>query len=130
MAGAHLFADQIGLAAQYDAVLFHGTGLGHLPIEDSNEDSPENTAVSEAVQAYCVNGGVAVMVTQCIHGPVHMDVYSKGRNQQEFGIIGNHASTSPDAALVKLHFLLSTGADVASGWATDLCGENPASITN
>ena len=130
MAGAHLFADQIGLAAQYDAVLFHGTGLGHLPIEDSNEDSPENTAVSEAVQAYCANGGVAVMVTQCIHGPVHMDVYSKGRNQQEFGIIGNHASTSPDAALVKLHFLLSTGADVTSGWATDLCGENPASITN
>ena len=90
MAGAHMYADQIELAANYDAILFHGTGLGHLPIEDPNGDSPENVAMREAVANYCAEGGHAVMTTQCIHGPVHMDVYSKGRDQQALGIIGNH----------------------------------------
>ena len=130
MAGTHMFADQIELGRHYDAILFHGTGLGHLPIEDPNGDSPENIAIRESLAKYCTNGGIAVMTTQCIHGPIHMDVYSKGRDQQELGVIGNHATVGPDAALVKLHFLLSTGQDVASGWNANLCGENFSSISN
>jgi glutamyl-tRNA(Gln) amidotransferase subunit D len=130
VAGAHMYADQIALASNYDAILFHGTGLGHLPIEDPNGDSPENVAMRQAVADYCANGGVAVMVTQCIHGPIHMDVYSKGREQQKLGVLGNHATTGPDTALVKLHFLLSTDQDVQSGWGANLCGENSSSIFN
>ena len=130
VAGSHMYADQIALASNYDAILFHGTGLGHLPIEDPNGDSPENVAMRKAVTEYCANGGVAVMATQCIHGPIHMDVYSKGREQQDLGVLGNHATTGPDAALVKLHFLLSTGQDVESGWGANLCGENTSSIFN
>ena len=130
IAGAHLFADQIKLGSNYDAILFHGTGLGHLPIEDPNGDSPENVAMQQAITDYCSNGGVAVMSTQCIHGPIHMDVYSKGRDQQEMGLIGNHATTGPDTALVKLHFLLSIGLDIEAGWMANLCGENISSISN
>ena len=130
MAGAHMFADQIELAQQYDAILFHGTGLGHLPIEDPNQDSPENVAMREAIGNYCSQGGIAVMTTQCVHGPVHMDVYSKGREQQELGILGNHATLGPDAALIKLHFLLSSGQDISTGWDANLCGENHSSISN
>ena len=130
MAGAHMFADQIELAHHYDAILFHGTGLGHLPIEDPNDDSPENVAMREAISSYCSQGGIAVMTTLCIHGPVHLDVYSKGREQQELGILGNHATLGPDAALIKLHFLLSSGQDIKAGWATNLCGENQSSISN
>ncbi len=130
MAGAHMFADQIELAQHYDAILFHGTGLGHLPIEDPNGDSPENLAMREALENYCSNGGVAVMTTQCVHGPIHMDVYSKGRDQQEIGVLGNHATLGPDAALVKLHFLLSKKQDIQTGWNANLCGENQSSISN
>jgi glutamyl-tRNA(Gln) amidotransferase subunit D len=130
MAGSHLFADQIELASKYEAILFHGTGLGHLPIEDPNGDSPENAEMREAVTNYCSNGGIAVMTSQCIHGPIHMDVYSKGREQQNMGIVGNHATIGPDAALVKLHFLLSIGEDVQTGWDANLCGENKSSISN
>ena len=130
MAGAHMFADQIELAHHYDAILFHGTGLGHLPIEDPNDDSPENVAMREAISNYCSQGGIAVMTTQCVHGPIHLDVYSKGREQQELGILGNHATLGPDAALIKLHFLLSSGQDIKAGWATNLCGENQSSISN
>jgi len=130
MAGAHMFADQIELGHQYDAILFHGTGLGHLPIEDPNGDSPENLAVREALGNYCSKGGIAVMTTQCVHGPIHMDVYSKGRVQQELGMLGNHATLGPDAALVKLHFLLSTEQEISTGWNTNFCGENQSSISN
>ena len=125
-----MFAVQIELAHHYDAILFHGTGLGHLPIEDPNGDSPENEAMREALENYCSNGGVAVMTTQCIHGPIHMDVYSKGRDQQEIGVLGNHATLGPDAALVKLHFLLSREQDIEAGWNANLCGENHSSISN
>ena len=125
-----MYADQVALASNYDAILFHGTGLGHLPIEDPNGDSPENVAMRQALTDYCEDGGIAVMTTQCIHGPIHMDVYSKGREQQELGVLGNHATTGPDAALVKLHFLLSTGQDIQSGWDANLCGENTSSIFN
>ena len=130
MAGAHMFADQIELAHHYDAILFHGTGLGHLPIEDPNDDSPENVAMREAISNYCSQGGIAVMTTLCIHGPVHLDVYSKGREQQELGILGNHATLGPDAALIKLHFLLSSEQDIKTGWDANLCGENHSSISN
>ena len=130
MAGAHMFADQIELAHHYDAILFHGTGLGHLPIEDPNDDSPENVAMREAISSYCSQGGIAVMTTLCIHGPVHLDVYSKGREQQELGILGNHATLGPDAALIKLHFLLSSEQDIKTGWNANLCGENHSSISN
>lgn len=130
LAGPHMHADQIELGREYDAILFHGSGLGHLPMEDANDDAPENIAVRDAVAAYCADGGIAVMATQCIHGPVHMDVYSKGRDQQALGILGATSNTGPDAAMVKLHFLLSTGGDVASDWMRDLCGENPESIPN
>ncbi|MED5487014.1 MAG: Glu-tRNA(Gln) amidotransferase subunit GatD [Candidatus Thermoplasmatota archaeon] len=130
IAGPHLFADQINLAQNFDAILFHGTGLGHLPIENSNGDSPENDEVKKAVSEYCKEGGIAVMATQCINGPVHMDVYSKGRIQQELGIIGNHSTTGPDSALVKLHFLLSNNIDVRQGWVANLCGENQPKISN
>ncbi|MDP6899967.1 MAG: Glu-tRNA(Gln) amidotransferase subunit GatD [Candidatus Thalassarchaeaceae archaeon] len=132
MAGAHMFADQIEFAnsAGYDAILLHGTGLGHLPIENPNGDSPENDSMLSAVKDFCGNGGIAVMVTQCIHGPIHMDVYSKGRDQQALGILGNQATTSPDAALIKLHFLLSNNVDIETGWASNLCGENVPSISN
>tara|TARA_B100002052_G_scaffold3258_1_gene2974 strand:- start:923 stop:2278 length:1356 start_codon:yes stop_codon:yes gene_type:complete len=130
MAGAHMFADQIELAHHYDAILFHGTGLGHLPIEDPNDDSPENVAMREAISNYCSQGGIAVITTLCIHGPVHLDVYSKGREQQELGILGNHATLGPDAALIKLHFLLSSEQDIKTGWNANLCGENHSSISN
>ena len=130
VAGAHLFEDQIKLGSNYDAILFHGTGLGHLPIEDPNGDSPENIATKNAISEYCSNGGIAVMTTQCIHGPIHMDVYSKGRDQQALGLLGNHATTGPDTALIKLHFLLSVGLEIEDGWNANLCGENSSSISN
>jgi glutamyl-tRNA(Gln) amidotransferase subunit D len=129
-AGPHLHSDlvQAAIDSGYDALYFHGTGLGHLPIQDPEDDSPENTKLRFTVEDYCKSGGIAVLTTQTIHGPVHLDVYSKGRIQQEMGIIGHGSLCPPSSGLVKLHHLLSVGNGsdyVASGWEQDLCGENP-----
>ena len=65
------------------------------------------------------------MVGQCINGPINLDVYSKGRNQQELGIIGHKSTTPPDTASVKLHWILSNkSTDVESLISRNLCGEN------
>ena len=131
----HLHSDIVNSAIElgYDALLFHGTGLGHLPISDPQEDSPENTKLRLLLEDYCEDGGIAVVVAQTVHGPVHLDVYSKGRVQQSIGMIGNGSLCPPGSALVKLHFLLSSDRSpqsVSDGWDKDLLGENPPIVRN
>ncbi len=125
----HLHPDQVqgAIDSGFDALLFHGTGLGHLPISDPEEDSLENTRLRVMLEDHISDGGIVVTVTSAIHGPVNMNVYSKGRKQQDMGIIGHGSLCPPGSALVKLHHLLSVGGkeEVARGWEEDLVGENP-----
>ena len=125
----HLSPDlvQAAIDAGFDALLFHGTGLGHLPISDPESDSLENTRLRVMLEDHIAQGGVVVVVAQTIHGPVNMNVYSKGREQQEMGIIGSGSLCPPGSALVKLHHLLSVSGPegVSVGWERDLVGENP-----
>ncbi len=44
------------------AIVIHGTGLGHLPIDDSGKDAPENTKVWR-VLTRCVNRNIPVAVS-------------------------------------------------------------------
>ena len=106
------------------AIVIHGTGLGHLPIDDPGNDAPENIKVWRALTR-CVNRNIPVVVTsQCINGPIDMNVYSKGRKQQEMGLLGHGSVTSPDSTVVKIHYALSNNKDVAKVLRMNLCGEN------
>jgi len=130
IADAHLQPELVkaGIEGGFDALLFHGTGLGHLPISDPQDDSVENTVLRLMLEDHCANDGVVVVVAQTIEGPINMNVYAKGREQQAMGIIGHGSLCPPTSALVKLHHLLSRGEGrdgVAAGWVEDLCGENP-----
>ena len=130
IADPHLDPNLVMLAIKdgFDAIVMHGSGLGHLPISDPQEDSPENTKLRLMLEDHCSNGGVVVVVAQTIHGPMNLNVYAKGREQQNMGIIGHGSLCPPGSALVKLHHLLSRGGGqetVASNWTEDLCGENP-----
>ena len=137
VAGPHLNADMVTHAMNtgYEGLILAGTGLGHLPIENPLGDAPENIELSDAIKSYISKGGIAVMTTQCINGPVNMDVYSKGRDQQEIGIIGQQTTNSLETASVKLHWLLSNIPDnndrnewVKQNWPKNLTGENPISL--
>jgi len=127
LAGPHLHADMIEAAenAGYSACIIHGTGLGHLPIEDSMGDAPENTVLDSAIGSSNIP---IIIANQCIHGPVDLNVYSKGRRQLELGVLGHGSTTSPDALLTKVHWALSNGHDLSKVLVEDLCGENASSL--
>ena len=110
------------------AIIIHGTGLGHLPIDDSENDAPENTKVWRALTR-CINRNIPVIITsQCIHGPVDMNVYSKGRKQIDMGLLGHGSVSSPDTVLVKTHWALSNNLDISEAMKSNLCGENNISL--
>jgi glutamyl-tRNA(Gln) amidotransferase subunit D len=111
--------------AGYSACIIHGTGLGHLPIEDSMGDAPENTALESAISSANIP---IIIANQCIHGPVDLNVYSKGRRQLELGVLGHGSTTSPGALLTKIHWALSNGHDLNEVLVEDLCGENATSL--
>ena len=131
LAGPYLRAEQIDALAQIggDVIHIQGTGLGHLPIEDPMQDAPENVQLKDAILRWNDKGGITLVSSQCIEGPVNLDVYSKGRIQQEMGIIGHNSRCGPDAAIIKLHWILSQyGKDMeelSEIWQSDLVGENP-----
>ena len=127
VAGPWLTKQEIVDAAssKTDALVIHGTGLGHLPIEDSNGDTPQNLELRDAIEQLNIP---ALIVNQCIHGPVNMNVYSKGRIQQEIGLLGHGITSSPEAAIMKLHFALSNGMDVGLVMSQNLIGEQQQTI--
>ena len=129
IAGPWLTTQEIhdAVSSKVDALVIHGTGLGHLPIENSNNDAPQNIELHNALAQLKIP---ALVVNQCIHGPVNMNVYSKGRIQQDIGLLGHGLTSSPEAAVVKLHFALSNDMDVASTMAENLFGEQQQTILN
>lgn len=126
IAGPYLHEEEIEaiVTTGPQAIVIHGTGLGHLPIDDPGDDAPENTKIWRALTR-CINRNIPVIVTtQCINGPIDMNVYSKGRKQQEMGLLGHGSVTSPDSTVVKIHYALSNNKDVAKILGMNLCGEN------
>ena len=126
IAGPHLFADLLYAAEKsgYSAILIHGTGLGHLPIENSTGDAPENDDLAEAIENLSIP---VIVANQCINGPVDLNVYSKGRNQQQIGVLGHGSTCSPEALLTKIHWALSNDKDLGI-LSENLCGENQSSL--
>src|SRR5574338_152447 len=80
----------------YKAIIFEGTGLGHIGRSMYN-------VVKKAAQ----NNVFLGMTSQCLDGQVNMAIYESGRDLMHFGItpLGN---TIPETALVKAMWALGT----------------------
>ena len=76
IAGPHLHSDLLDAAigSGYSAIMIHGTGLGHLPIENPNGDAPENEELYNTIKSSPIP---IIIANQCINGPVDLNVYSK-----------------------------------------------------
>jgi glutamyl-tRNA(Gln) amidotransferase subunit D len=83
-----------------DAVVFEGTGLGHIPLRDPGSD------VRKVLTDFVEDGGLAFMTSQCLYGRVNMNVYETGVDLQKIGVKGNLNDMLPEAAWVKLGWLL------------------------
>jgi len=79
---------------KYRGIIIAGTGLGHVP---ENLLNTIGRGVQENV--------IIAMTTQCIWGPVKLDVYERGRALKKIGVIPADGML-PETAFVKLGWLL------------------------
>jgi len=75
----------------YDGVVLVGTGMGHIP-----------TSIIDKIKEL----NIVVMTTQTIYGRINLDVYSTGRLLKEAGVLGHGLDITPEAAFVKLSWIL------------------------
>ncbi len=79
---------------RYRGLVLAGTGLGHVP---ENLLSSIKRGIEEKM--------LIAMTTQCIWGPVKLDVYERGRTLKNIGVIPADGML-PETAFVKLGWLL------------------------
>lgn len=84
-------------------------------------NAPQNSAVlNELMNAY-ENEVLVVNCTQCVHGKVNMQGYATGHALEDVGVVSGMDMT-PEAALAKLHYLLSK--DVSFDEARELVSKS------
>lgn len=79
---------------RYRGIIIAGTGLGHVP---------EN--LIDTIRRGIKENIIIAMTTQCIWGPVKLDVYERGRMLRKIGVIPADGML-PETAFVKLGWLL------------------------
>ena len=90
----------------YKGLIIEGTGLGHTPGDVVDKYTKEHEKIMNSIKRLTKSGCIVVMTSTCLYGRVNMNVYSKGNNLQEAGVIGNFNDILPETAFVKLAWLL------------------------
>ncbi len=89
----------------YKGLVIEGTGLGHTPLDVLDDCTKVHDKIKDEIKKLTDNGCIIVMTTTCTFGRVDMDVYSKGRDLQELGVIPGE-DMLPETAFIKLAWLL------------------------
>ncbi|HIH31887.1 TPA: Glu-tRNA(Gln) amidotransferase subunit GatD [Candidatus Woesearchaeota archaeon] len=118
----NMYHEELLSYKNFDGLILEGTGLGHMPITEIDDNTKEHNKIKEAIAELCKKMPV-VMATQTISGVVNMNVYSPGRELQDLGVIGNQSSLCPETSFIKLAWLLSQKLDVKEEFMKDFRGE-------
>ncbi len=90
----------------FDGLMLEGTGLGHMPIEETDDYTKQNAKIFKHLGEIAKKIPV-VMASQTIFGRINMNVYSPGRKLKQIGVLGNGLDMHPETAFIKLAWLLS-----------------------
>ena len=101
----NMFPEQFSFFQGYKGLIIEGTGLGQTPGQVPNPECEIHRKIYPALQKLIDSGCVVVMTTQCLFGGVNMNVYDKGRDLLELGVISGKDMLA-NTALVKLSWLL------------------------
>ncbi len=101
-----MFAEEFKIYSKFDGLIIEGTGLGHIPIEKSDQHTSEHNKIIAEINKLTKKIPV-VMTTQTIFGSINMNVYSPGRTLIKSGVIGNQLDMITETAFIKLAFLIS-----------------------
>jgi len=105
---------------KYDGLILEGTGLGHLPLDDLDGQCPEHREIREILKQY---KGIKFITTQTGEGRINLNVYNKGRLEQELGILGNYHDMTSECAYIKLAFVLANSKNPKEDMLKNLRGE-------
>src|SRR3989344_4107713 len=102
----NMFPEQFSFFKGYQGLIIEGTGLGHTPGQAPNKESAIHKEIYPALKKLVDSGCVIVMTTQCLFGGGNMNIYDKGRDLLELGVISGKDMLA-NTALVKLSWLLA-----------------------
>jgi len=88
----------------YRGIVIEGTGLGHAPINETDEATKDHPKLLETIRRMTSAGIIVGMTSQCPYGKVNMNVYRPQRIMQEAGVLPLYMT--PETALVKLGWAL------------------------
>jgi len=103
----NMFAEEFLAYKNFDGLVVEGTGLGHLPNEETDEYTKENKKIFDSLKEMIKNGLITVMSSQTIYGRIQMNVYTPMRELQEIGVLGHLSDMTPETTFIKLAWLLS-----------------------
>ena len=102
----NMFVEEIEKLSIYDCVIMEGTGCGHLPVNEIDKYTKENSKILKSIEILNKNTKL-VMTSQCLYGSVKMNVYNYGRRLQEVGVRGNHMNLTPESMFMRCAHILS-----------------------
>lgn len=86
---------EISFYKKYNGIILEATGLGQIPEKLIKTLKPLAKKIPIAI------------TSQCIHGRINLNVYEKGRNIRQAGLLGHLTDMTPETAYIKLAWLLS-----------------------
>lgn len=101
----NMVPEQIEAFKGFKGLVIEGTGLGHMPLDTTDEATEIHKKIKKELQKLIDLGCVVAMTSTCLFGRVQMHVYSKQVELTKMGVLPGE-DMLPETAFVKLAWLL------------------------